>query len=520
MDASSSENIHDPFDTEAPTRRGSKLSLGSSPSVLSTDEPLDIGDGPLTPTNRLEDDDDSLLGMGDSRDASPDALLGRQNRDGDDIGQFSASPLSSVPDDFPLSRSTSPEPAQTRKRKKDDMDDSRSEEEMTCEVAKKQKYDIPNDESKVRLDGNILHAAAKTSGPSKAKPRSKSRRRAAKPRDREPRTRQRGGKTSQGLKPESNPMENEENMLHELSDKENNKDAQEESEGNSIEQIQVDTADESTKRCPAEEDDHRQRHTEALEALTHIEIEFARLREKMYQEKMKELNVEAEMISNGTHPEMIALMEKIETKKQQRINSAEAWRRQQHANYQQEFEGVEHMAHTVFIYQKGELRAKVLSHLNGQKWSMDAERAKLDQIVTHGGELPDKSTLETRKYAQQVESIELQSIKDNVGFPVAPKPAALAKQHIEEDLIALGLAKPIVHKPARTVDPKATLDTARLPISGPTNISTGHPLKGVRTTKEQLYYHGQVFNKGDYCTVVDVNAGRYTAKLLSTTDVD
>ena len=69
----------------------------------------------------------------------------------------------------------------------------------------------------------------------------------------------------------------------------------------------------------------------------------------MYQEKMSELNEEAIMIANGTHPELVTLMQEIEEKKGKRIHSAEAWRKHQHANFRQQFEGFEYQANIHFI---------------------------------------------------------------------------------------------------------------------------------------------------------------------------
>lgn len=69
----------------------------------------------------------------------------------------------------------------------------------------------------------------------------------------------------------------------------------------------------------------------------------------MYQEKMAELNEEAVMIANGTHPELVSLMAEIEEKKGNRIQNAEAWRRHQHANFKQQFEGLEYQANIHFI---------------------------------------------------------------------------------------------------------------------------------------------------------------------------
>lgn len=47
-----------------------------------------------------------------------------------------------------------------------------------------------------------------------------------------------------------------------------------------------------------------------------------------------------------------------------------------------------------------------------------------------------------------------------------------------------------------------------------TNVSPIYAIQG------HLHYHGKVFRKGDQFTVVDANAGRYSAKLLTATDTE
>lgn len=79
----------------------------------------------------------------------------------------------------------------------------------------------------------------------------------------------------------------------------------------------------------------------------------------MYQEKMSELNEEAIMIANGTHPELISLMAEIEEKKGKRINSAEAWRRHQYANFKRQYEGFEYQANIHFIVSMGRLYTRL-----------------------------------------------------------------------------------------------------------------------------------------------------------------
>jgi hypothetical protein len=99
---------------DAPTRQSSKFSLGSSLSVLSADEQLD-GEGPLTPTDKIQDGEDDDMSDLNSLIDSTGTLSNAEVTDDEDMlldnhsEHDSASPLSSIPDDFPLSRSASPE---------------------------------------------------------------------------------------------------------------------------------------------------------------------------------------------------------------------------------------------------------------------------------------------------------------------------------------------------------------------------------------------------------------------------
>ncbi|GAN04559.1 hypothetical protein MAM1_0067c04020 [Mucor ambiguus] len=185
--------------------------------------------------------------------------------------------------------------------------------------------------------------------------------------------------------------------------------------------------------------DYQHRHQEALDALTHIEIEFARLRDKMYQEKMAELHDEARMIANGTHPELVTLLAEIEEKKGKRIHSAEAWRKYQHDNFRQQFEGLEYQANIHFISQKNALRRDLLSKINGKRWNMEDERTKLNDPARGERVFPDGRELVAHKREQKEETGELQDIKEAIGFPMAPNPSGLSIQDVDDDLKLLGI---------------------------------------------------------------------------------
>ncbi|CEP16921.1 hypothetical protein [Parasitella parasitica] len=560
--------------TEEGARQSSKLSLGSSPSALSADDQLE-GDGPLTPIDKMhddvEDDDDDLSALNSILQAgSPGSLSDEEEEEeedardseGDDededeededeedsqTEQDSASPLSSVPDDFPLSRSASPElPPVDRLRQEEEEADGEDEDEddtvttntTTTNVSAKDDEDNDDDEEdevvveripnrKLSISGNLrtskkrrkevtkkkseikeesesengpsLSKRAKQFEPSITRESSKNTDTSSSSEDTTiihntkkrrvsrstlesnelPRTRRR-----QSRQDESLAKTEEEQTLEEVSVTRNNdaiatgtmdvdnkfeekngthaKATNDETEKDcnkfdkQKDQNEDHTAIERSEDVEVENDeeleeqrgnheaqdnddhDYQHRHQEALDALTHIEIEFARLRDKMYQEKMAELHDEARMIADGTHPELVTLLAEIEEKKGKRINSAEAWRKYQYDNFKQQFEGLEYQANIHFISQKNALRRELLGKINNKRWSIEDERTKLNDPARGEREFPDGRELVVHKREQKEETGELQDIKEAIGFPMAPNPSGLNIQDVDDDLKLLGI---------------------------------------------------------------------------------
>ncbi|KAI8992379.1 Sds3-like-domain-containing protein [Pilobolus umbonatus] len=446
MDIPSTMTTIDNGSDDTSTRQSSKLSLGSSPSVLSADEQLD-GDGPLTPTDKIEDDedDDDLSPLNSILHADSPGSLSNGEVSEDDLHteQDSASPLSSVPDDFPLSRSVSPEVSEPIENiaeesvhtKGDSQSVKKSVSGEDKSIPKKRRKEIiPKlDENDADISDQEEHTLKKPKQDTVATEDTKSTKRGRASRidsdikSRKWQTKQEENNSSKE-KVEEVDIKTEDEKIVESESVEKRQSPESECED---QKIMVETT---------EHDDHdyQQRHKEALEALTHIEMEFARLRDKMYQEKMSELNEEAIMIANGTHPELISLMAEIEEKKDRRISSAEAWRRHQHANFKKQFEGFEYQANIHFISQKNALRRNLLSGIYTKRWRMDDERAKLND-PTRNRIFLDGREMVAHKRGQKEESGELQDIKEAVGFPMAPNPIGLNSEDVDEDLKILGI---------------------------------------------------------------------------------
>ncbi|KAI8079673.1 Sds3-like-domain-containing protein [Gilbertella persicaria] len=377
MDISSTVSTLAMENIEETTRQSSKLSLGSSPSMLSADDQLD-GDGPLTPTDKIhDDDDDDLSALNSILQAGSAGSLSDEEEEEEDE-QDSASPLSSVPDDFPLSRSASPElPLVEPLKKPEEQEKKPSTRKRRKDSLKKTKHESSDVESKKPDEkeeeaGELQTKRRRVSRSSV----SEDRRRQSKDED----TKQEEtiiATTSTTLT--ETVEEQGKPVTQQQEQQEQEQEPHEEySLVHSPKVIQAEQEEQPNHHEAQDDHDYQQRHKEALDALTHIEVEFARLRDKMYQEKMSELNEEAMMIANGTHPELVTLMAEIEEKKGRRIHSAEAWRRHQHANFKQQFEGFEYQANIHFISQRNALRRQLLEHINGKRWSMEDERTRLN----------------------------------------------------------------------------------------------------------------------------------------------
>lgn len=81
----------------------------------------------------------------------------------------------------------------------------------------------------------------------------------------------------------------------------------------------------------AEHDDAEaiQRRQEAMDLLTRIEIGYAMLRDRLYQERLEELEAESEMIHQGTHPELQLLHTIIDARKDRRLALLQNWLKQE-----------------------------------------------------------------------------------------------------------------------------------------------------------------------------------------------
>ncbi|KAJ3077627.1 Transcriptional regulatory protein, partial [Quaeritorhiza haematococci] len=165
--------------------------------------------------------------------------------------------------------------------------------------------------------------------------------------------------------------------------------------------------------------EHEKMRQEALKVLTEIEVEFAKFRDKLYHEKMAELERETEAVTNGTHPELVAQMEEIEQKKEERLRIATQQRELQERALNLQFQAVVAQATSDFVCKRSELRRSLIASVESQRWKMTAEKRRLDHpdFVPLTPSLADRSFLVKRRKIAKSDMVDYKAIIREGMFP-------------------------------------------------------------------------------------------------------
>ncbi|KAI8591341.1 hypothetical protein BDZ88DRAFT_49467 [Geranomyces variabilis] len=142
----------------------------------------------------------------------------------------------------------------------------------------------------------------------------------------------------------------------------------------------------------AEDDPHELTRKEALKALIEIEQEFAKLREKMYQEKTAEVEAEIAAVNNESHPLLVSQMVEIEQRKDDRVAAGSARLRQEEASIRRQFDAAVAQANTDFVCRRGEERRRMLNEMDLKRWRMCDEKRILDEAGARKKEAEEDGT--------------------------------------------------------------------------------------------------------------------------------
>lgn len=184
-----------------------------------------------------------------------------------------------------------------------------------------------------------------------------------------------------------------------------------------------------------------ERKRNAFDQLSSIEKHFAVLRDRLYEERLAQLNQEEAQLNceNPTHPEYLAMMQCIDSRRDERLRVNEL-------EYKFNMDSLDRWAVarrsqilSQFYQSIRESREKTLDELGKQWYEIQHERRKnANPIPDFGYRFPKTKALQKRQaIAHSKETSILAGIAQHHGFPAAPEMRGASHTEIDEDLEAI-----------------------------------------------------------------------------------
>lgn len=191
-----------------------------------------------------------------------------------------------------------------------------------------------------------------------------------------------------------------------------------------------------------------QRKRNAFDQLSGIEKHFAVLRDRLYEERLAQLNEEEAQLNceNPTHPEYLAMMQCIDSRRDERLRVSEL-------EYKFNMDALKRWAVarrsqilSQFYQSVRESREKTLEELGKQWYEIQHERRKnANPIPDFGFRFPKTKAQQKRQVvAHSKETSILAGIAQHHGFPAAPDIRSASQAEVDEDFEAMHVSSRIL----------------------------------------------------------------------------
>ncbi|ERT03462.1 hypothetical protein HMPREF1624_01777 [Sporothrix schenckii ATCC 58251] len=194
----------------------------------------------------------------------------------------------------------------------------------------------------------------------------------------------------------------------------------------------------------------------ALENLHAIEKQFASFRDKLYQERLDQLNQEEEMLigDNPTHPEYLAMMQCVNERRDEKLRVIDV-------EYDFNLQTLKRWAvarrshiHGQYFQSIRESRELVLEELGRQWYQIQQQRRRhANTIPDYGLQFPTANTQRVKDAITYNKEVSILSgIAKYEGFPAAPQIKGASTTQVDDDLEAIARSRqtvPTTHIPAQ-----------------------------------------------------------------------
>jgi Sds3-like len=215
----------------------------------------------------------------------------------------------------------------------------------------------------------------------------------------------------------------------------------EESVKNSVKTLRSESESEVEPKESKQEKELEESRQRAIVQLTEIEVEFAKLRDQLHDDKMARFVAEIEMCADGTHPELSKVHSQITRIRDEKIQLAERKRAYQQKCIDNQIRAMRDHLHQQFMKDEAECRVRLLLHTTEEWYKVNKERRAMDALAPEFSyQVPERrSTQIQNRVAINGEISLLSGISNYIGFPAAPEMNPANESELLEDLEALGI---------------------------------------------------------------------------------
>ncbi|KAK7757735.1 Transcriptional regulatory protein [Diatrype stigma] len=208
----------------------------------------------------------------------------------------------------------------------------------------------------------------------------------------------------------------------------------------------------SPKRTSANNITTVERKRAAYEQLTGIEKRFATFRDRLYEERLQQLNEEEAMLrsDNPTHPEYLAMMQCIDARRDDRVRVADKELELNMESLGRWAVARRTQIHSQYFQAVRESRERVLAELGQQWYDIQNERRKhANNVPEFGLRFPPTQTQRVKNaLAYNKEVSILSGVAKYEGMPAAPDMKGASMQELEDDFEAMNRTRRPASQPA------------------------------------------------------------------------
>lgn len=226
----------------------------------------------------------------------------------------------------------------------------------------------------------------------------------------------------------------------------------------------------------AKSEEEQVKRAAAMETLMIIERQFAAFRDKLYDEKISQLNLELSQLSDPqtAHPELLKQFEcvnkhrddKQDTEQKLLVFKVGALKRKSVAERSQ--------IHSAYFQTVRDIRERHMERMSEHFYRIQRERFKSNQVTpTYTIPFPDKRIQQvTQQTAYNKEVSILSGVAKHVGFPAAPDLLAARTTDLEGDLREMGVSDQFFYHKRQSTNSDQINTTIHRPRPAKTHHST------------------------------------------------